>query len=170
MFKMNIGRPKNDGTEFWNKVNKEGENGCWEYTGGRGYNGYGQYWLDGKNIRAHRYSYILHHPLTIDLLEGHREIIVCHRCDNPKCVNPAHLFLGASADNTKDMMAKGRKCDKKGEKHHMVKLTETQVREIRTKYANGGITYKQLGLEYGVTESCVRQAFHGKSWSHIEKR
>jgi ribosomal protein S9 len=67
----------------------------------------------------------------------------------------------------RDMNAKGRSWDRKGEKHPIVKLTETQVREIRIKYANGGITYQQLALEYGVSRGAINGIINRKSWSHI---
>jgi len=139
---------------FWSRVNKT--DGCWEWTasGGRGY---GLIKFNRKTVLAHRLSYVIHHPLTIELLE-HREIYVCHRCDNRKCVNPSHLFLGSPADNTADMNAKGRGTGK---------LTETQVREIRIKYANGGITQLQLALEYGVNQSNINRLIRRKRWFHI---
>jgi len=150
---------------FWSKVDKSGE--CWEWTASMNKMwGYGMFWFNGNWCRSHRVSYILHHPLTIDLWE-HREICVCHKCDNRKCVNPSHLFLGSYADNSKDRDTKGRGADTKGEKHPSVKLTEAQVREIRNKYANGGITYKQLALEYGVSLQQISHIILRKLWRHI---
>lgn len=157
----------NDAERFWAKVNKT--DGCWEWTGGvLKKMCYGRYFLGGKTVLAHRYSYIIHHPLTIDLWE-HREICVCHKCDNPRCVNPSHLFLGSSEDNNKDREAKGRggQTGAKGEGHGKVKLTETQVREIRTRYANDGISQKQLALEYGLHKTTIWFIIHRINWSHI---
>jgi hypothetical protein len=155
-----------DAERFWAKVDKSGE--CWEWTAGLRGNGYGQFWMNGTNVMSHRFSYVLHHPLTIDLLE-HREICVCHRCDNPKCVNPAHLFLGSQGDNMRDRETKGRanRTLEKGEKHPSSKLTEDDVREIRIKYANGGVSQRQLALEYGITKTNIGTIILRKSWSHI---
>lgn len=148
---------------FWAKVDKSGE--CWEWTGGLGGGIYGNFWLNGKTVGAHRLSYILHHPLTIDLWE-HREILVCHTCDNPKCINPAHLFLGSGVDNMKDMVAKGRSC--LGIKNQKVKLIEQQVRGIRKKYANGSITRLQLALEYEVSVSAITDIILRRTWKHLD--
>lgn len=153
---------------FWAKVNKSGE--CWEWTASLN-TGYGQFSFNGKNVLSHRYSYVIHHPLSIDLWE-HREICVCHRCDNPKCVNPAHLFLGSLAENNKDCKEKGRfiaggLCVK-GEKNGQVKLTETQVREIRDWWAAGGITQRKLAVEYGVTPQNICSIISRNAWKHLE--
>jgi hypothetical protein len=149
---------------FWAKVDKSGE--CWEWTGALE-NGYGLFWLNRKT-KAHRLSYVLNHPLSIDLLSGHREISVCHRCDNRKCVNPSHLFLGSKADNNKDRANKGRSADRKGEKHNLAKLTETQVREIRGRWLSGGITQVELGIEYGISDSTINKIILRKTWKHLE--
>jgi hypothetical protein len=154
----------NDAERFWAKVDKSGE--CWEWTAGLNKDGYGLFRLNGKTVSSHRYSYILHHPLTIDLWE-HREICVCHKCDNPKCVNPEHLFLGSMLDNSKDMLSKGRGNQPKGEKNHGAILTETQVREIRTRYANGGIWQYKLAEEYGICKMSIARIIRRETWKHI---
>ena len=132
--------------------------GCLEWTGHRDEWGYGRY---GADKRAHRVSYAeAFGPIPDGML-------VCHRCDNPRCVNPAHLFLGSNADNVRDRNDKGRYADTKGEKNPASKLTETQVREIRKKYANGGITQPQLALEYGFKQPSISDIIRRKTWSHI---
>jgi len=148
----------NDVERFWSKVNKT--EGCWNWTASLNTSGYGQSKLNGKNVLAHRLSYVMNHPNTINLLEGRREICVCHKCDNPKCVNPAHLFLGSKADNMKDMVAKGRMIGN-------VKLTEDDVREIRTQYATGGITLKKLAREYEVSLEGIHAIIRRRTWKHI---
>lgn len=86
--------------KFWAKVNKT--DGCWEWTGATTHNGYGSFTVDGRGVRAHRYSWRLHYG------DDPGRMLVCHTCDNPKCVRPDHLFLGTTVQNERDKVAKGR--------------------------------------------------------------
>lgn len=144
---------------FWSKVNKSAPNGCWEWTDFRDPFGYGKIGINGKNRQAHRFSYELHYGA---IPEG---LCVCHHCDNPSCVNPEHLFLGTLDDNNKDRERKGRGIQ--GSTHHHAKLTESQVIEIRRRYACGTVTQKALALEYCVVESVIAGIVTHKSWRHI---
>lgn len=95
-------RPKGDEEfRFWFRVDKTGD--CWTWTGGTSRNGYGAFWTKEKRlVRASRFSYALHYGPIPD------GMVVCHRCDNPPCVRPDHLFLGTQGDNMRDMWQKGR--------------------------------------------------------------
>ena len=91
-----------------------------------------------------------------------------HSCDNPKCVNPAHLSLGTQQDNMTDKMDKGRHHRLPGENHPNAKLTEQQVIEIRTRYANGGITHRQIAKEYGISNTNTHGIISRKRWAHFQ--
>lgn len=126
--------------KFWAKVSKS--NDCWEWQGSINNAGYGQITVGGKCQTAHRFAWQLHHGAVP------AEIYVCHKCDNRKCVNPDHLFLGSQSDNMQDRRQKGRQNIAKGGKHHSAKLTDDQVSKIRQLPASEYITAAE---EYGVT-------------------
>lgn len=89
---------------FWAKVNTQSDNGCWEWKEGVDEWGYGYFYVNSSpSVRAHRFAY--------EIMTGERipaGMIACHKCDNPKCVNPSHIFIGTDRDNSLDMVAKGR--------------------------------------------------------------
>ena len=87
---------------FWSKVKVGAADECWEWQAGLDSDGYGRIQFDGKRQGAHRFSWILHNT---DIPQG---MCICHRCDNPACVNPNHLFLGTQVDNIYDMVSKNR--------------------------------------------------------------
>jgi hypothetical protein len=130
---------------------------CWVWTGRRDAWGYGRINKGTFRTRAHRLSW----ELSVGPIPS--GVFVCHRCDNPPCVNPSHLFLGTSRENTADMVAKGRQA--RGERKNTAKLTEKIVEKIRHEVA-AGLTYRQAALKYGVGFYSVRCIVRGKTWRH----
>lgn len=108
---------------FWMKVDKSGD--CWLWLGYRTAAGYGMFWLNGRMRVSHRVALELEHGDTLD-----RDTAVCHRCDNPPCVRPSHLFLGSLADNNHDRDKKGRQARLRGELNGRCLLTDDEAREI----------------------------------------
>jgi hypothetical protein len=152
-------------SRYWQRVNKDSENGCWNWTGSVIPGGYGHFYYNNKSIYVHRISYAWHHPMTLDLFNNSK-VCVCHSCDNPRCVNPAHLWLGSHADNMRDKREKGRAT--RGESSPCSKLTELQVLEIRQRYnKKAKITTVQLSKEYGVGNSVIWNILNRKIWKHI---
>jgi len=150
----------NEWPNFWVRVEKTP--GCWLWKGARGSCGYGniQPWgRNGPTFRAHRFAY----ELLVGLIP--KGLLVLHKCDNPACVNPAHLFLGTQADNLRDMDSKGRRVVVRGERNGHAKLRQEQVEEIRTGYASGTITQKELASQYGIDISTVSLIVRGKRWA-----
>jgi len=87
---------------FWSKVDKKGEDECWEWKGGKGR--YGMFWLKDRNIQSHIIAYLLSNNVNITS----RNVVIMHKCDNKLCCNPKHLILGTQKDNIQDMLNKGR--------------------------------------------------------------
>ncbi len=153
---------KEVGVRFWEKVNTSGIDNCWLWNGCKDGQGYGMFWLEGRSHRAHRVAYILWNKIeNIDL-------DACHRCDNPGCVNPRHIFLGTHLDNMLDREAKGRNNPPKGEKQGSSILTEDAVRDIRSRATGVRGNRTSLAKEYGVHVDTIGHIVKRKSWKHIE--
>lgn len=148
---------------FWKRVKKTSQ--CWCWVGVLDRQGYGRMMFRrlGKRYRAHRLSYFLFFG-TIP-----KDLCVLHRCDNPSCVNPRHLFLGTCQDNSRDMVAKGRQV--KGEMINHAKLTAKEVLEIRRRYAPRDQINSQCALarEFGVSSNLVYKIVHNRNWKHLDR-
>ena len=157
-------------SRFWGKVDKSTHpKSCWVWTGcTRG--GYGRFRVSGRHESAHRFSFEIHNgPIP----EGQ---LVCHRCDNPPCCNPAHLFLGTYKDNNVDRENKGRgnrpvgdlhpshlrpETRPRGEAHSSAKLTDAQVVEIRQLGAEGVLLHREIAARFGVSRANISYIIRG---------
>lgn len=140
------------------KIKIDPDTGCWEWTGGTVTGGYGSFYFEGKNRRAHRVSYEVFCGQIPDGFD------VCHHCDNPPCINPEHLFVGTTAANIADMFAKGRNSCVRGSEQHLSKLSEADVVAIREAK---GFLLRELAVKFGVHVSVISKIRKGKIWSHV---
>lgn len=140
-------------------VKLDKETRCWEWLGRKDKDGYGIMSVGDYPTRVHR---IMYEQIKGDIKE---DFLVCHKCDNPGCINPAHLFLGTIQDNNNDRDTKGR--TPKGEDSMSSVLTENDVLEIR-ELLKTGMTNKQIGEKYGVTGWAISRIKCGKTWKHLE--
>lgn len=135
---------------------------CWFWTAATDKNGYGVFRGQVGGVvltKAHRFSYSIH---TGELIP--KGMVICHKCDNPSCVNPEHLFLGTHADNMRDKIAKGRARVPKGQDSVHAKLTEAQARSILLDPR----PYRDIARDYGIAYSTVGSIKQRESWEHVE--
>jgi len=176
-----------DVLRFWQKVRIRKPQDCWEWAASRNRDGYGKFGIGPlsccKMFLAHRVAW------TITSGVFPVELCVCHACDNPPCCNPAHLFLATMAENGHDRDCKGRHGSRtqpeamprgdrngsrtcpesrpRGEEHSRAKLTDESVRDIRQKYATGGIDQGALARKWKVSPSAVSGVIRRRTWKHV---
>lgn len=148
---------------FWPKVQKKGEDECWEWQAGKNKNGYGRFRIGSRTDGTYRT--VSAHRLAWELCNGpiSKGTMVCHRCDNPPCCKPRHLFLGTAIDNSADRDRKGRHKVRFGSEHGNAKLTWDDVDEIR-KLRTCGLTLAAIGARFGVSESRICTIAKNKEW------
>lgn len=140
---------------FWLRTVRVGP--CLEWTGTRDKFGYGRVGVNGRDVRASRLAWVLSRGPIPD------GMFVCHTCDNKACVEPLHLFLGTSADNTRDHVAKGRSHlnGRSGEGNSQARLTSAQVAEVRNLVASG-LSTRQIASRYSVSHQQISRIATGK--------
>lgn len=137
----------------------EKSEGCWNWMARKTPQGYGRISVGNVNKLAHRVAF--------ELMVGPiGNLHVLHRCDNPSCVNPAHLWLGTNADNVADKVSKGREPSHIGENNNRSRLTPNDVLEIRSKFRSG-VSRSELAKKYGIVPAYVNQIASNKAWRHI---
>lgn len=147
---------------FWSKVDKRGPDECWPWKAHADQNGYGRIYGHSRVLRAHRVSWEMHNG-PIPEGGGYHGTCVLHRCDNPRCVNPAHLFLGTNADNAADRNSKGRSKGGclRGEANPQAKLTEAQIADIR---ASEDVQHV-IAARFGISQQHVSNVRRGGRWA-----
>ncbi len=176
-------------TLFWSRIQKADGDACWPWQGHTGATDHCRFGSGKGRVGAHRYAYELTYgPIPAGMC-------VCHRCDNPPCCNPAHLFLGTKADNNHDTKAKGRAARgdnhgthlhpesvPRGAQHHTVlhperrprgkanklaKLTDAAVMTLRQMYARHEATQTELARLFGVRQTTISRIVLRQSWTHV---
>lgn len=178
---------------FWSKVDKRGEDECWEWKDFRDRGGYGKFWLNGKSVISSRVAWVIANGSIEDGL------VVCHKCDNPSCCNPDHLFVGTNLDNVADRVAKGRcgrqpgeqhwtrRCPEflckgdnhwarrmpekacRGERSNWAVLTESDVFRIR-EIRKTGLSYAKIGAMFNVHRGTIGHIIRGSTWEHLKSK
>lgn len=153
---------------FWKHVRKK-KSGCWIWVGSDsgGTDGrmvYGKVWDGKRMVSAHRASWIIHYGKIPKGKQVHHD---CPGGDNPKCVNPAHLWVGSQLDNIHDREVKRRGVRMCGENHGNAKLNDKKVLMMRYMKQNSSITYTDLAKINGVARPVARQACNGDTWKHL---
>lgn len=153
---------------FWAKVQKsEDPNGCWLWAAAKDRPGYGHFRIRYGDrplaMIAHRVAYLIEHGSLPSVR------CICHRCDIPACCNPAHLFAGTDADNSRDMDSKGRRVYNitRGEENGQAKLTDASVRLIRAAYTGAPRQQMALARQFGVSRAAIGYVVNNKSWRHV---
>ncbi len=147
---------------FWSKVKYPGnDQDCWEWTANKLKKGYGFFWMSG-------FGKLYIHRLSWEFFNGYipTGLLVCHKCDNPSCCNPDHLFLGTYDDNNKDAKQKGRNTI--GSRHGGSILTDEQVKEMLNRIWSGELlSVKHITEIYKISRIPIINILNGNAWTHI---
>lgn len=142
---------------FWAKVDTSGD--CWNWTGALTTAGYGSV----KRAQRVLYTHVVSYEEAFGAVPSGK--VVCHECDNRRCVNPDHLFIGTQGDNLRDAARKDRM--QFGEARPLARLTEADVVAIRARYSRGGVPQRVLAAEYGVCQMTISKAVRSETWRRV---
>jgi len=145
---------------FWENVAKSPD--CWLWMGAVRSGGYGTLTIGARDVAAHRFSWDIHFgPIPPGAM-------ICHHCDNPRCIRPDHLFMGDAASNIADMFQKGRQGPRWiGERHGRAKLNEANVVEIRRLRSEDSVAFRKIADIFGISIGHARKIAHRQEWSHV---
>jgi hypothetical protein len=144
---------------FWSMVEVVEKIRCWKWRGGKDAGGYGQFRMNGQTIRSPRVAFFLRNGVWPNN--------ACHRCDNPSCCNPDHIFDGTRSDNMRDMVSKGRNKTDRGERHGRAVLNNEKVLAIRAQYKEGLIGFGTLAKRFNCSPSTIQRVINRKNWAHV---
>jgi hypothetical protein len=136
------------------------KNGCLVWNGYKDKNGYGKTTIASRSVAVHRIVYAINYD------DFDQSLLICHKCDNPACCKPSHLFMGTHKDNERDKIKKGRRNNLNGSKHPFSKINEKMVNEIRSRYKSGA-KLTELSDEFNLTQGHVHKIVKGISWKHL---
>jgi hypothetical protein len=151
-------RNKTLAERLWEDVDRREEHECWEWQGNRTNKGYGRFNYLKKTYFTHRVAWELHNGTIPD------GMVICHRCDNRSCCNPAHLFLGTQSENVADMIHKDRNA--RGKRNTNAKLVDSDIVAIR-QLADAGVTVSSIAEQYGIAYQTVRRIVRRSGWKHV---
>jgi hypothetical protein len=137
------------------------QTGCWNWTGSYFKSLYGRITIDGKNALAHRVSYGHFYG---EIPDG---LFVCHSCNNKRCINPRHLYVGTINDNARDAVLSGDTA--KGENNGMAILTREKVVEIKRLIKSRQVVYRKIAEIFGVSRQAIKDIASGRTWSWVEE-
>lgn len=150
---------------FWSKVDVRGESDCWPWTAAvrSKKEGYGAFWMNGRHHPTNRIALMLS---GVEVQDG---MVACHKCDNPNCCNPRHLFVGTPRENNDDKVLKGR--NPKGQSHGMARLTDAQTAEILSLKPTSGKRLaagvpQEIANKYGITKQYVSELMGKKQFKN----
>jgi len=146
---------------FWRRVEPQNGGKCRNWLGTCGSHGYGMVSRNGKNVRTHRVAY--------ELVFGEFNVAfdVLHKCDNPLCCNPEHLYLGTDVENQRDAAQRGGHKAKMGEQHPMARLNSSDIINIRNSFHKKGVFQHVLAKQYGVTKTQISRIVHNRVWKSV---